>query len=47
MEDLKDYSEDSIPVLDNDNRLIGVITSANIVDSSMMRWERTMRNWLV
>lgn len=32
MEDLKDYSEDSIPVLDNDNRLIGVITSANIVD---------------
>ena len=32
IEDLKDYSEDSIPVLDNDNRLIGVITSANIVD---------------
>ena len=30
--DLKDYSEDSIPVLDNDNRLLGVITSANIVD---------------
>ena len=32
IEDIKDYSEDSIPVLDNDNRLIGVITSANIVD---------------
>ena len=32
IEDLKDYSEDSIPVLDTDNRLIGVITSANIVD---------------
>ena len=32
IEDLKDYSEDSIPVLDNDNRLIGVITSASIVD---------------
>lgn len=32
IEDLKDYSEDSIPVLDNDNRLLGVITSANIVD---------------
>ena len=26
IEDLKDYSEDSIPVLDNDNRLLGVIT---------------------
>ena len=33
IEDLKDYSEDSIPVLDNDNRLLGVITSANIVRS--------------
>lgn len=32
IENLKDYSEDSIPVLDNDNRLLGVITSANIVD---------------
>ena len=32
IEDLKDYSEDSIPVLDNENRLLGVITSANIVD---------------
>ena len=26
IENLKDYSEDSIPVLDNDNRLLGVIT---------------------
>lgn len=32
IEDLKDYSEDSIPVLDNDNRLLGVITSACIID---------------
>lgn len=32
VERLKDYSEDSIPVLDNRNRLIGVITSQNIVD---------------
>lgn len=32
IEKLKDYSEDSVPVLDNDNRLLGVITSANIVD---------------
>lgn len=32
IEDLKDYSEDSIPVLDNDNRLLGVITSASIVE---------------
>ena len=32
IEDLKDYSEDSIPVLDNENRLLGIITSANIID---------------
>lgn len=32
VERLKDYSEDSIPVLDNRNRLIGVITSQNIVE---------------
>ena len=32
IEDLKDYSEDSIPVLDTDNRLLGVITSASIID---------------
>ena len=32
IEELKDYSEDSIPVLDNDNRLLGVITSAGIID---------------
>jgi len=28
---IKDYSEDSIPVLDNDNRLIGVITAPDLV----------------
>ena len=32
IEELKDYSEDSIPVLDNDNQLLGVITSASIID---------------
>ncbi len=32
LEDLKDYSEDSIPVLDNDNKILGVITSSDIVE---------------
>lgn len=32
VERLKDYSEDSIPVLDSHNRLIGVITSQDIVE---------------
>ena len=32
IEDLKDYSEDSIPVLKKDNTLIGVITSSDIVE---------------
>lgn len=32
IERLRDYSEDSIPVLDNENRLIGVITSQDIVE---------------
>lgn len=32
IEELKAYSEDSIPVLDNENRLLGVITSASIID---------------
>ena len=29
---LKDYSEDSIPVLDSDNRLLGVLTSQEIME---------------
>ena len=29
----KDYSENSIPVLDNSNRLLGVITSQNIIEA--------------
>lgn len=29
---IKDYSEDSIPVLDSDNRLIGVLTSQDIME---------------
>lgn len=32
IEELKDYSEDSIPVLDNDQRIIGVITAQDIVE---------------
>lgn len=31
IEKLKDYSENSIPVLDNNNRLLGVITSQGII----------------
>lgn len=33
IEQLKDYSEDSIPVLDDENRLIGVITATDIVEA--------------
>lgn len=32
IEKLKDYSEDAIPVLDNSNRLLGVITAKNIIE---------------
>lgn len=32
IEELKDYSEDSIPVLDNNNRILGVITAQDIVE---------------
>lgn len=32
IEKLKDYSEDSIPVLDNNNRILGVITSQDVVE---------------
>ncbi len=32
IEELKDYSEDSIPVLDEDHRLLGVITAQDIVE---------------
>ena len=32
IEKLKDYSENSIPILDNDNKLLGGITSQSIVD---------------
>ncbi len=32
IEKLKDYSENSIPVLDNDNHLLGVITSQSIIE---------------
>ncbi|MGN1417529.1 MAG: magnesium transporter, partial [Oscillospiraceae bacterium] len=32
IEDLKDYSEDSIPVLDSDNHVIGVITATDIIE---------------
>jgi magnesium transporter len=32
IENLKDYSEDLIPVLDNNNRIIGVITAQSIIE---------------
>lgn len=32
IENLKDYSEDLIPILDNNNRLLGVITSMSIIE---------------
>lgn len=32
IEELKDYSEDSIPVLSRDNKIIGAITSSELVD---------------
>lgn len=32
IETLKEYSENSIPVLDSENRIIGVITSQNVVE---------------
>lgn len=32
IEDLKDYSEDSIPVLDNKKKILGVITAQDIVE---------------
>lgn len=32
IEKLKDYSEDSIPVLDNSNKMLGVITAKNIIE---------------
>lgn len=32
IEKLKDYSEDNIPILDNSNRLIGIITSTDIIE---------------
>ena len=32
LERIKNYAEDSLPVLDADNRLIGALTSANVVD---------------
>ena len=34
IEKLKDYSESIIPVLDSQNRLLGVITSQNIIEAS-------------
>lgn len=32
IEKLKDYSEDSVPVLDNSNRFLGVITSQSLIE---------------
>jgi magnesium transporter len=32
VEELRDYSEDTIPVLDNDNRVIGVVTAHDLLE---------------
>ncbi len=32
IEKLKDYSEDSVPVLDNSNRILGVITAKSVIE---------------
>lgn len=32
IQDIRDYAEDSIPVLDNDNKLIGVITAQDVIE---------------
>lgn len=32
IQNIRDYAEDSIPVLDNDNKLIGVITAQDIIE---------------
>ncbi len=34
LEKLKDYSESSIPVLDNSNRILGVITAQNVIEAT-------------
>lgn len=31
LDDLKEYSEDSIPVLNNENRLLGIVTSQDLL----------------
>ena len=33
LEEIKDYLEDSIPVLDNNNKILGVITSQDIIEA--------------
>ena len=40
IEELKDYSEDSIPVLDYDKKILGVITAQDIVEVVDERWAR-------
>ncbi len=34
LENLKDYSESSVPVLDNSNRILGVITSQTVIEAA-------------
>ena len=34
LENLKDYSESSVPVLDNGNRILGVITSQSLIEAT-------------
>ncbi|KAI4452643.1 hypothetical protein C823_007227 [Eubacterium plexicaudatum ASF492] len=44
IEDLKDYSEDSIPVLDNNKRFLVLLRHRILWKSSMKRWARIMQN---
>ncbi len=39
IEELKDYSEDSLPIVDNDNRLIGVVTDSIIAQTALDEME--------
>lgn len=47
MEILTDYEEDSIPVLTQDKKIAGILTSSDIVELVDERWEMTMQNLLV
>lgn len=47
VETLKDYSEDSIPVLDHQNRILGIVTAQNPDGAFRRRNGRDYAVWLV